>query len=201
MRTQKRPPSSSGHTADIPWELLPRAEFLLARYTSSSVFSIKLTRGKGQDGKCVAGVGREADWSTGKDSWVVMTFDPSDTPEQKAALQDILGQLYPFKWERAATDTVAFSWNVDEKTGEAHALMSNGKGEVVLERVTGTDPRQEIVIPNLQYWMAQSNNGFRMWKTKDERYSGQGQDFDYKGTNGFLITITFSGKATANPAD
>src|SRR5246500_3017595 len=38
-----------------------------------------------------------SDWSTGKDSWVVMTFDPSDTPEQKAALSDILGQLYPFK--------------------------------------------------------------------------------------------------------
>jgi hypothetical protein len=36
-----------------------------------------------------------SDWSTGKDSWVVMTFDPSDTPEQKAALGDILGQLYP----------------------------------------------------------------------------------------------------------
>jgi hypothetical protein len=142
-----------------------------------------------------------SDWSTGKDSWVVMTFDPSDTPEQKSALADILGQLYPFKWEKTATDTAAFSWNVDEKTGVAHAQMSNGKGEVVLERVTGTNPRQEIVIPNLQYWKAQSNNGFRMWKTKEEKYSGQGHDFDYKGTNGFLITITFSGKASANPAD
>jgi hypothetical protein len=142
-----------------------------------------------------------SDWSTGKDSWVVMTFDPSDTPEQKAALSDILGQLYPFKWEKAATDTVAFSWNVDETTGVAHAKMSNGKGEVVLERVAGTNPKQEVVIPNLQYWQAQSNNGFRMWKTKEENYSGQGHDFDYKGTNGFLITITFSGKATANPAD
>ena len=71
-----------------------------------------------------------SNWSTGKDSWVVMTFDPSDTPEQKAALSDILGQLYPFKWEKAATDTAAFSWSVDEKTGEAHAKMNNGKGEV-----------------------------------------------------------------------
>ena len=142
-----------------------------------------------------------SDWSTGKDSWVVMTFDPSDTPEQKAALGDILGQLYPFKWEKAAMDTQAFSWNVDEKTGVAHAKMSNGKGEVILERVAGTKPDQEVVIPNLQYWEAQSNNGFRMWKTKEESYSGQGHEFDYKGTNGFLITITFSGKATAQPAD
>jgi hypothetical protein len=143
-----------------------------------------------------------SNWSTGKDSWVVMTFDPSDTPEQKAALTDILGQLYPFKWEKAATDTAAFSWNVDESTGVARAQMANGKGEVVLERVTGTNPREEIVIPNLQYWKAQSNNGFRMWKTQVEKYSGQDHDFEYKGTNGFLITITFSGKATTpRPAD
>jgi hypothetical protein len=142
-----------------------------------------------------------SDWSTGKDSWVVMTFDPSVTPDQKAALGDILGQLYPFKWEKAAMDTQAFSWNVDETTGVAHAKMNNGNGEVILERVAGTHPDQEVVIPNLQYWQAQSNNGFRMWKTNEEKYSGQGHDFDYKGTNGFLITITFSGKATAHAAD
>jgi hypothetical protein len=142
-----------------------------------------------------------SDWSTGKDSWVVMTFDPSDTAEQKAALSDILGQLYPFKWEKAATDTAAFSWNVDQTTGVAHAQMNNGKGEVVLERVAGTNPNQEIVIPNLKYWQAQSNNGFRMWKTNVENYSGQGHEFEYKGTNGFLITITFSGKASSNSSD
>lgn len=142
-----------------------------------------------------------SDWSTGRDSWAVMTFDPADTPEQKAALQDILTQLYPFKWQQVATDTQAFSWNVDEKTGVAHAKMENGKGEVVLERVKGTNPKEEIVIPNLQYWMAQSNNGFRMWKTNVEKYSGQGHDFEYKGTNGFLITIQFSGKANPKPAD
>jgi hypothetical protein len=142
-----------------------------------------------------------SDWSTGKDSWVVMTFDSADTPAQKAALSDILGQLYPFKWEKSATDTVAFTWNVDQATGEAHAKLSNGKGEVVLERVAGINPKQEIVIPNLIYWKAQSNTGFHMWKTKREAYSGQGHDFDYAGTNGFLITITFSGKASAPASD
>ena len=39
-----------------------------------------------------------SDWSTGKDSWVVLTYDPSVTPAQKAALDDIVAQLYPFKW-------------------------------------------------------------------------------------------------------
>ena len=142
-----------------------------------------------------------SNWATGKDTWQVMTFDPSDTPEQKAALSDIIGQLYPFKWEKKDADTQAFSWNVDEATGVATAKMGNGKGEVVLERVKGPNPKQEIVLPNVQYWTAQSNNGFRMWKSKEERFSGSGHDFEYKGTNGFLITITFSGQASPHPAD
>jgi hypothetical protein len=142
-----------------------------------------------------------SDWSTGKDSWVVMTFDSDDTPEQKAALGDILGQLYPMKWEKVAIDTVAFTWNVDPATGVARAKMNNGKGEVVLERVAGQDPKQEVVLPSVKYWNAQSNTGFRMWKSKREAYSGQGHDFDYKGTNGFLITIEFSGKASPHAAD
>jgi len=142
-----------------------------------------------------------SDWSTGRDSWVVMTFDPEDTPEQKAALGDILGQLYPMKWEKVATDAVAFTWNVDPASGVARAKMSNGKGEVVLERVAGQDPKQEVVLPNVKYWNAQSNTGFRMWKSKHEAYSGQGHEFDYNGTNGFLITIEFSGKASAHTSD
>jgi hypothetical protein len=142
-----------------------------------------------------------SNWSTGKDSWVVMTFDSEDTPEQKAALGDILGQLYPMKWEKVATDTVGFTWNVDPATGVARAKMSNGKGEVVLERVAGQDPKQEVVLPSVKYWNAQSNTGFRMWKSKREAYSGQGHDFDYSGTNGFLITIEFSGKASAHTGD
>ena len=48
---------------------------------------------------------------------------------------------------------------------------------------------------NLRYWNAQSNDGFHMWKTNHEVYEGQCQKFDYSGTNGFLITIHFTGTA------
>src|SRR5260370_4907860 len=106
-----------------------------------------------------------SDWSTGKDSWVVIHYDPSVTPAQKAAFNDILGQLYPMKWEHADVDTQAFSWKVDTKTGEAHARMDNGKGEVILDRGKGDDPAHQVVVHNLEYSMAQSNNGFRMWKS------------------------------------
>jgi hypothetical protein len=142
-----------------------------------------------------------SDWSTGKDSWLVVNFDPSVTKEQQAALADILGQLYPIPWQKKGVDTAAFSWNVDTKTGVAHAKMNSGKGEVLLERVEGGDPSHEVVIHNLKYWGAQSNDGFRMWKNKHEAFEGDGHKFSYDGTNGFLITIHFSGKAKSASAD
>ncbi len=142
-----------------------------------------------------------SDWSTGKDSWLVVNFDPSVSKEQQAALSDILGQLYPIPWQKKAVQSTAFSWSINTKTGVAHAKMSDGKGEVLLERVGGNSAEHEVVISNLKYWGAQSNNGFRMWKSKHEAFEGDGHKFSYDGTNGFLITIHFSGNAKAASAD
>src|SRR5260370_9813932 len=91
---------------------------------------------------------------------------------QQAALGDILGQLYPIPWQKKAVQTAAFSWNVDSKTGMAHAKMNDGKGEVILERVKGDSSSHEVVIHNLKYLVAQSNEVFRMWKTKHEGFDG-----------------------------
>ena len=136
-----------------------------------------------------------SDWSTGKDSWLVVNFDPNVSKEQQAALADILGQLYPIPWQKKGVATAAFSWDVDTKSGVAHAKMDNGKGEVILERVNGNNPGEEVVMHNLKYWGAQSNDGFRMWKSKHEAFEGDGHKFAYEGTNGFLTTIHFSGVA------
>jgi hypothetical protein len=142
-----------------------------------------------------------SDWSTGKDSWAVVTYDSSVTPQQKAALDDIVAQLYPFKWTWLKSEMAPFSWSIDAMSGVAEAKRSDGKGEVTLERMKGDRPKQEIVVHNLHYWNAQSNDGFRMWKSKREYYEGYDQKFDYAGTNGFLITIHFSGKAKRAAAD
>src|SRR3989475_11435216 len=142
-----------------------------------------------------------SDWSTGKDSWLVVNFDPGVSKEQQAALADILGQLYPIPWQKQAAQTAAFSWNVDNKTGVAHAKMNDSKGGVILERLKGDSPAHEVVIRNLKYWGAQSNDGFRMWKSKHEAFEGDGHKFSYDGTNGFLITIHFSGNAKPASAD
>ena len=142
-----------------------------------------------------------SDWSTGKDSWLVVNFDPSVSKEQQAALADILGQLYPIPWQKKGVDTAAFSWNVDTKAGVAHAKMDSGKAEVLLERAKGDNPSQEVVVNNLKYWGAQSNDGFRMWKSQHEAFEGDGHKFSYDGTNGFLITIHFSGIAKSAATD
>jgi hypothetical protein len=136
-----------------------------------------------------------SDWSTGANSWLVMTFDPSVTAEQKAAFNDIIPQLMPIPWKWVKTDTAPFSWDIDTNSGVAHAKRNDGKAEVILERVKGDNPNDEVVVKNLKYWNAQSNEGFRMWKSKREAYEGMGQKFDYAGTNGFLITIHYSGNA------
>jgi len=136
-----------------------------------------------------------SEWSTGKDSWAVLNYDPSVSAEQKAALNDIIGQLYPFQWQKFDVDTQGFTWDVDEKAGTAKAKMNNGKAEVVLEKSKGDDPGREIVMQNLKYWQAQSNDGFRMWKSKHEEFEGKDHKFSYSGTNGFLVTIHFSGIA------
>ncbi len=142
-----------------------------------------------------------SDWSTGKDSWLVLNFDPSVSREQRIALTDILGQLYPIPWQKKGVQTAAFTWNVDTNTGVAHAKMDNGKGEVLLERVAGNNPSDEVVVHNLKYWGAQSNDGFRMWKSKHEAFDGDGHKFAYDGTNGFLTTIHYSGMAKASSTD
>ena len=143
-----------------------------------------------------------SEWSTGKDSWLVVNFDPSVSKEQQAALADILPQLYSaIPWQKKTVSTTAFSWDVDTKTGVAHAKMNDGKGEVILEKVKGDNSSHEVIIHNLKYWGAQSNDGFRMWKSKHEAFEGDGHKFSYDGTNGFLITIHYSGNAKPASAD
>jgi hypothetical protein len=143
-----------------------------------------------------------SDWSTGKDSWLVANFDPSVSKEQQAALLDVLSQLYSaIPFQKKAVSNTAFSWDVDTKSGVAHAKMADGKGEVVLERVAGNKAGEEVVMRNLKYWSAQSNDGFRMWKSKHEAFEGDGHKFAYDGTNGFLIAIHYSGMAKAAAAD
>jgi len=141
------------------------------------------------------------DFTTGKGDWLALTFDPSVTEAQRAGLVDIFGKLYPLQFKVLGSDTAPIEWNIDTKKGIAIARLPEGKGEVVLDRWKGTDPSKESVLHNVTYFGADSNTGFRMWKNKRHAYNNHGKKFEYSGTNGFLITITVTGKAKTATAD
>ncbi len=133
------------------------------------------------------------DFSKGQMDWAVLTFDKSLTPEQRAAIGKIAGQLYPVKWNSFTTaEGTIDKWQHD-KNG-AHALLDGGKtAEVKLKKFAGmTDA--PVVIHNLKYWGAPRNDGFVMMPNEVEAYRAGEKPFEFKGTNGFMITLDMSSK-------
>jgi hypothetical protein len=75
--------------------------------------------------------------------------------------------------------------------------MDDGKaGEVVLNKYKGmTD--QPIVIKNLKYWGVPRNDGFVMMPNEVEAYRTGDKQYEFKGTNGFMITLDINSKDVA----
>ena len=137
-----------------------------------------------------------ADFSKGQMDWLVVTYDKATTPDQRKAIATIANHLFPVKWNsmkeaEADIDT----WRYD-KDG-AVATMDGGKtAEVRLKRFQGmTD--EPIVIRNLRYWGAPRNDGFVLMPNEVEAYRVGPNAFEYKGTNGFLITVDMNDKDLA----
>jgi len=58
-----------------------------------------------------------------------------------------------------------------------------------------------IVVKNLKYWGAARNDGFVLMPNEVEAYRVGPNAFEFKGTNGFLITIDMaSGDFEGKPA-
>ena len=141
-----------------------------------------------------------ADFSKGQMDWNVLTFDKSLTKEQREGIGAIASLLFPVKWNSFTTA----EGNIDKwefTKDEAVALLDGGKtAEVRLKRFPGMTP-EPIVIKNLRYWGAPRNDGFVLMPNEVEAYRVGPNAFEYKGTNGFLITIDMTSKdfATAKP--
>jgi uncharacterized protein DUF1326 len=134
------------------------------------------------------------DFSQGETDWVEATFEPSATKEQRGALAVILSHVYPFKWKsfKVAAEDATVSWQATKDRAEAR--LNGGKnGELVLRRYPGMsdDP---IVIRNLRYFGAPRNEGFILMPNEVEAYRVGDKPFEYKGTNGFMITIDITSK-------
>lgn len=130
------------------------------------------------------------DFSKGQMDWAVLTFDPSVTKEQREAIGRILGHVYPVKWNSFTMGKDAdMEWQAEGKS--AHARLGGGKiAEVILRHPDGSAMAGgPIVIKNLKYFGVPRNEGFIMMPNEVEAYRIGDKAFEYKGTNGFMITI------------
>ena len=135
------------------------------------------------------------DFSKGQMDWAVVTFDKATTAEQRAAIGAIAGRLFPVKWNSLQTAEGDIDWHWGKE--EAYATLDGGKTAEVrlsaasLNRNVKAEP---IVIKNLKYWGATKNDGFILLPNTIEAYRVGDKAYEYKGTNGFLITFDVDSK-------
>ncbi len=140
-----------------------------------------------------------ADWGTkGQADWLVVTFEPAATKEQKDALVAILTKLYPVSWKSMQTDVSEMTWTLSPDQKKAHAKLANGKGEISLTRFAGADPSRASQVGNIRYFGASWNSPFDLYHS-DHYYKGFGKSYDLKEANGFMVTVemTSDGKRIA----
>jgi len=137
------------------------------------------------------------DFSKGQMDWAVVTFDKSLSKEQREAIGTILGHVYPVKWNSLTTAEASIDrWEYTKDT--AVATMDGGKtAEVRLHRATTGNTSDPVVMKNLKYWGVPRNDGFVMMPNEVEAYRVGPKAYEYKGTNGFMITIDMNSKDQA----
>jgi hypothetical protein len=137
-----------------------------------------------------------SDFSQGKMDWAVLTFDPAVKPEQREAIKTILGHVYPVKWNSftIASDS-PMEWKAAREKAEAR--LDGGKtAEVVLNKFPGMTS-EPVVMKNLKYWGVPRNDGFIMMPNEVQAYRAGDKPFEFKGTNGFMITLDINSRDVA----
>ena len=142
------------------------------------------------------------EFSDGEMDWAVLTFDPSVKPEQREGIITIMGSVYPVKWKSFTVARDAeVEWTADKD--RAVARLNGGKdGEIRLKRWPGNDS-EPVVIQNLKYWGTPRNDGFVLMPNELEalrRVPQSKKAFEFKGTNGFMITFDITSKDAGKPA-
>jgi hypothetical protein len=140
-----------------------------------------------------------ANFGGGETDWASVHFDPAVSPEQRSAIATVLGHVYPVKWKSFQVgEDAAVEWTATKD--RASARLGGGKlAEIALRRNPGMteDP---VVIRNLRYFGAPRNEGFVLMPNEVEAYRVGPQAFEFKGTNGFMITLDITSKDVAAAA-
>jgi uncharacterized protein DUF1326 len=142
------------------------------------------------------------DFSDGTMKWAVAHFDPAVTKEQRDGILAAVNGLFPVKWETPVQlgNDLSIEWN---HTGDkAVAKLDGGKaGEMVLNGgAVNRNKTTPVVIHNLKYWGAPRHDGFVLMPNEVEAYRLGSNAFEFKGTNGFMITVDISSKDVAAAA-
>ncbi len=134
-----------------------------------------------------------ADFGTGKTDWAEITFEPSASKQQREAIQQILGAVYPVKWGSfQASNDGKIDWS--HQGGKAVARLDGGKsGEIVLNHMAG-NTAAPVVIQNLKYFAVPRHEGFVLMPNEVEAYRKGAKKFEFRGTNGFMITYDVTSK-------
>lgn len=130
-----------------------------------------------------------ADFTQGA-KWGRVIFDRADTPEQREAIGAIMKTLYPIPWGKMSMGEGDITWEAKDK--EAHATLDGGKSaEVVLKQTMSSADGGPVVIKNLRYFGESHNDGFVLMPNEVEAWRGTGgeENYEFKGTNGFMITM------------
>ncbi len=137
-----------------------------------------------------------ASFANGATDWAVLTFDPSVTAAQREGIQAIVGKVYPVKWASFAVGADApVMWEHKLGSDVAHATLDGGKaGEVMLKSSVNKNAAGPVVIKNLKYFGAPRNDGFVLMPNEIETYRLGDKAFEFKGTNGFMITVDIASK-------
>jgi hypothetical protein len=133
-----------------------------------------------------------ADFSKGA-AWAELSFDPAVTKAQRDAITTIVPNLYPLEWQAFTMGKDApISWQATRDRAEAK-LDAGKAGEIVLAKNPGMT-EDSVVISNLKYFGAPRNTGFVLMPNEVEAYRLGPKAFEFKGTNGFMITYDITSK-------
>jgi hypothetical protein len=141
------------------------------------------------------------EFSDGEMDWAVLTFDKATTKEQRDAIGTIAGHLFPVKWKSFSTGEGAIEW-VGGKD-EAYALLDGGKSAEVrlsTKGLTRNTTGAPMVLTNLKYFGAPRNDGFVLMPNTIEALRVGDKPYEFKGTNGFMVTVDINSKDVAPKA-
>ena len=125
---------------------------------------------------------------------VELTFEPSATREQRAAIRVFMSHFLPLNWASYTEGPDAkIDWKAEAVRAEAR--LDGGKAaEVVLTRNPAATGEGTTTIKNMSYFRATRNDGFNIMPVELTAYrrGPKPAPFEFRGTSGWTITVDMS---------